>query len=984
MKKLTILALLAGWLAAASAVNAQSSGTIVGQVRNQATMMVLSQAYVAVEGVNISTLTDTRGSYSLSLPPGRYQLSVSYSGLDTAKRAVEVTSQQTTELNFDLTSDVYKLDRFVVTSIREGDALALQQQRHSSGMKTVVATDAYGAPADNPGELLQRLSGISVGYEQGEVNNLSVRGMGASFTKITVDGQSAATSVGNLLTTGREYIVTEMSTNNLSQVELTKAPTPDQDADAIAGTINLITKRYFDAPGRKVILNATVSGITRDFDTSPNKPRLGHYGRTALSYSDVFSIFGGKKNFGAAIDLGWSRVLRVAENTGPQNAGALSAAYVGFNGSNPLTGLFSTSEWGGPIEKYTVGANFDYKLSETSFAYARMAYTHQDRDISRYIVFNNPAPTTAAGFLAGSTFENSTVLSTDIVSRALRSLRQSKNFTLALGGEHKMFATAGRLSLQGSFSRALSRNPFSTTIDSRLTGVGLRIDRRNQPFYNPAIVQTSGASWSEPASYRAQTYTNTVTDGAPQDVVGFKSDYTHLLATSIPTEFKIGAKYQNSSTSDQRKSEQLTFVGKDGVPNSADDSIAPMVGNVFRIGNAGYGPFPFMPLVRDVRDLAIPANSWAKSAAQAYNELTGAMARKTEFGEESAAAYAQGTLTLGRVKGLMGVRAEKTSVTANSWIRNATAAYGGNSVGGASLDPVVVADNRARAERSYVRKARSTSSYANIFPGAHVKWEPFDGVLLRGSYNRSITRPNIISMLPTATVDDLNRTISVGNPELKPYLANNYDVSVERYFEPVGLVSVGVFRKDITQYFRSFSDVVPSGGIDGNGSYEGYTRTTSRNIGSARIRGIELNVQQQFRNLPGLWKGFGAFANFTYLEALGNFGSATISRRLPNMSPRTGNFGLSYVGHGWQIRPLLNWTGKTYRGTSGVLDYDSAARTWIDMKMQYAISRRYALEFSAFNLTNAAESELLSSDGRFPFVQIKPGTAYSVGLTARY
>jgi hypothetical protein len=78
VKKLTILGLFAGWLTAASAVNAQSSGTIVGQVRNQATMMVLSQAYVAVEGVNISTLTDTRGSYSLSLPPGRYQLSVRY------------------------------------------------------------------------------------------------------------------------------------------------------------------------------------------------------------------------------------------------------------------------------------------------------------------------------------------------------------------------------------------------------------------------------------------------------------------------------------------------------------------------------------------------------------------------------------------------------------------------------------------------------------------------------------------------------------------------------------------------------------------------------------------------------------------------------------------------------------------------------------------------------------------------------------------
>jgi hypothetical protein len=74
VKKLTIFVLFAGWLTAASAVNAQNSGTIVGQVRNQATMMVPSQAYVAVEGVNISTLTDIRGNYSLSLPPGRYQL----------------------------------------------------------------------------------------------------------------------------------------------------------------------------------------------------------------------------------------------------------------------------------------------------------------------------------------------------------------------------------------------------------------------------------------------------------------------------------------------------------------------------------------------------------------------------------------------------------------------------------------------------------------------------------------------------------------------------------------------------------------------------------------------------------------------------------------------------------------------------------------------------------------------------------------------
>jgi hypothetical protein len=202
-------------------------------------------------------------------------LTATYSGLDPTTSTVEVVAGKTIELNFDLTSDVYKLDKFVVRTVREDDALSLQQQRHASGLKSVVATNAHGAPADNPGEIMQRLSGINVGYLDGQIATFAVRGMGPEFSKMTVDGESVATSFGNLSSPTRIFNIAEAATNNLSQVELIKAPTPDLDADSISGTVNLVTRRSYDRPA-SLQLSTALSGVRRGFDTTPNKSDLGN------------------------------------------------------------------------------------------------------------------------------------------------------------------------------------------------------------------------------------------------------------------------------------------------------------------------------------------------------------------------------------------------------------------------------------------------------------------------------------------------------------------------------------------------------------------------------------------------------------------------------------------------------------------------------------------------------------------------------------
>jgi iron complex outermembrane receptor protein len=353
------------------------------------------------------------------------------------------------------------------------------------------------------------------------------------------------------------------------------------------------------------------------------------------------------------------------------------------------------------------------------------------------------------------------------------------------------------------------------------------------------------------------------------------------------------------------------------------------------------------------------------------------------FREEITAGYMQGSVRLGKLRMLGGVRVEQTETLGTAWVRNTTASWGGNSVGGASLDPAVVAANTARAERSFVRRNTGTGKYKDVFPGLHFVYEAVDGLLARASYNRAISRPPVASLLPTITENLDARTISMGNPDLKPYHTNNFDVSVERYFEPIGLFSVGVFLKEISDYSRTVSSTVGAEGVDGSGTYAGYTLSTTQNVGNARVRGFEASYQQQLSFLPGALKGLGVLANFTYLQTLGNFGAATTVRQLANLAPRSGNAGINYRFRGLDARLLFNWTGEKYRGTNGGIDLYAAERRFLDLKLQYTINRQYDVFLDVTNLTDEPARTDIALNG-LRFFKTNQGVLFSAGVRGRF
>jgi TonB-dependent receptor len=220
-----------------------------------------------------------------------------------------------------------------------------------------------------------------------------------------------------------------------------------------------------------------------------------------------------------------------------------------------------------------------------------------------------------------------------------------------------------------------------------------------------------------------------------------------------------------------------------------------------------------------------------------------------------------------------------------------------------------------------------------------------------------VGRPAVTSIIPSTTVNDDNQTLSNANTALKPQFSDNFDFNVEYYFEPIGVFSASVFLKQVKDFIYSQSNIiVPAGPDNGfDGLYAGYRLTTSLNGGSARYRGIEFSYQQQFTFLPGLWRGLGFNANFTYLETQGDYGGAVATKEVPGFRPRQANTALTYQIKKYRTSVQATWVDDYLLSTAAnpaSVIYE-AARLVVNFKFTYDLSRSTSFYLNLDNLTRS-------------------------------
>jgi TonB-dependent receptor len=238
------------------------TGAITGRVLNASSGSYLNNARVRVVGTAIEAYTNSNGEYSLrNVPAGEARVRVTYSGQKDIYEAVPVEGGKSATANFTYNTDVATadantvvLDKFVVEASRFKNAqqLAINEERTSTNIKSVVAMDALGYIKDgNIGEFVRFLPGVDVdngafgaGSNSDNAASVSVRGFGADSTTILIDGVPMASGSPNALT--RSVQLDAVSVNNASRLEIIKVATPDMRQDSPGGTINLITRGAFE------------------------------------------------------------------------------------------------------------------------------------------------------------------------------------------------------------------------------------------------------------------------------------------------------------------------------------------------------------------------------------------------------------------------------------------------------------------------------------------------------------------------------------------------------------------------------------------------------------------------------------------------------------------------------------------------------------------------------------------------------------------
>lgn len=970
--------LLFPWLSLTVARAAGASGTITGIVSNAATGDLLAGARVQVNGTAGETTSERGGGFTLSAPAGAQTLIVSFSGLETNRLAVTVPAGGTATVEAKLEAGIYRLEKFTVSGLREGNALAIQLQSQAENAKTVAATDTFGNPAANPGELLMRLPGVSVNFVAGEAVEIFMRGLGTSYIGLMTDGNNLASSVGT--SSSRDFQLTALDTGNIESAEIVRAPTPDMPANAIAGYLNLVSKRGFDRRGRRLDLTLGTRWTDLYEGKSPSKDPA-KLDLVTLNFSDVVDVFGGKRNLGIAFNASHRSAPTLTDAVGGIGAAAAQAGHVMPSATNglktPLLRAMGSGETYAPVNKQNVGLNLDYKLGARSVVYLRNAVNlNVTPEVASIYRQSTSTAAAVASFEPGSTYDFQRALpiaSSQSEVYSGQSRKKAVTYAASGGLEHKLADNAGLLAFDASFSRATTWYPINAAITATVTGVGWEIDRRGQPAWYPAFTQYAGPSIYDPANYTPRTYFRQ-NYRAPAEKFGLRLDFRRNVDVGIPAYWKVGLRHERDTREQGNDIQNYTYTGPKG--------IAPFVGAQFKQAAGHYGPFPFItaPGSGGDHDLALRPDLWTQTAADAYSSVTSSLQGDAAFQETINAAYGMGGFTLGPLRVLGGVRVETTENEGTAYRRRTSAAAGTTSI--TSLPP---AQNAARALAQFAGGQETSSGrYQNVFPGLHLVAEPWRRLQVRASYNVSITRPAVASLLPTTNVNEDTRLVTTGNPDLRPYTSNNFEFAVQKYFEPVGLFEVSTFLKEISNYTRSIDTVVPGGPDNGfEGQFAGFTLRRNENTGSARIRGFEVSYQQQYSFLPGFWRGFGSFANFSYTQAEGDFGGTTFQRQLANQRPRAANAGLSYVGYGAQLRLLGNWHGRYYRSGEGLTSIYSDPRLLIDFKAQYRISRRIELYLDVMNLTNEFNQTFVR-EGGLKYNSQKQGTLYATGVKLTY
>lgn len=947
-----------------------AQGTIFGEVTDANDGETLVGVSLLFVGTSQGTITDINGKYiKRNVAAGVYEMRISYVGYETKIIEFSIQEDERLELNIELTPVSITGEEVQVTAQAMGQVAAINQQRTSETILNVVSEEKIKElPDANAAESIGRLSGVSLIRSGGEASKVVLRGMSDKYLNVTVDGVRIPATDAQ----GRGLDLSTISQNSLSGIELYKSLTPDKDADAIAGSINLVTKK---APDKREFMVIARGGYNQIRDS------FGQYD-VNFKYGERFI----DKTLGVQVNANFERKIRNNEQ--------ISIGY-----QNPLE-------------------NLNYFINNLD-----LEYVNEDRTRSGFglildvntpdkgnIKLNTLYNTTTRDFL---THTRNYPFGESVFYNYRDRERNIDVFSSALNGQNYLWGFD--INWSASIARSQADFPYDYELNFLEPSIigsagmmnGIEEVKEGAQQLIPFAYNNFRAATLYDAVYRTQENKETELT----TYLDLKREYN--LSDKISGAFKFGGKYRTKDRSNTnglifapyylgfwRPYEELadgSIVDKDFNGSYFEDFYQFYVDN----GSATLPSFQnflsddpqskiilddfnMNPLIqRDrVREwYDINRNGVSQLGSPEYNNDPTATARDFEITESITAAYFMNTMNIGtKLTTIFGARLEQENHDFNN-------KWSPRQIGGFPVPVGAVEDTS------------STYTETVVLPHAHLNYSPFEFLTVRAAAYRALARPDFNMRLTSyfpwreyASGGDF--ILYLGNPNLRTAKAWNYEVNASFYGNEIGLFSVSAYYKEIEDMYHQLSGITTTGdsllvslGLDWDIPYRdntAYSLTVPYNSNDiSKVWGLEIDHQINFYWLPGLWKNIVLSYNASWVRSetpiLGQRSDSVITvhpilgeiittelvpewstQRLESQPEFFGNVSLGYDIAGFSGRVSVFHQGEYYRSYAprGNNNRLVGEFTRVDLALNYRINELIRITGNINNITNVTEKDI--------------------------
>ncbi len=996
-----------------------TTGTIEVRVFNPVSGAYLERVRLTVVGTTLETFSDADGNYRLAgVPTGSAQIQTFRTGLPSSTTTVTVTAGSVVSHPINLTSSatppeksgapgVVKLDAFVVASqSMDSAALAINEQRFAAEMKNVVSAQEFGQVAEgNAAEMLKFMPGVSIDYGGGNARNIMIGGAPSANVPVTVGGfDLASAGVGG---TGRAVALDFVSINNISRIEVLHSPTPESPGAALAGSVNMVPRSAFERA--RAELQGSLFVMMRDNDRHLNKtPGPTHEARRKVhpGFDFSYSVPVNKR-------LGFTLSANSSTQFSPQdfaqmnwrgvNAATNGAAFPTTTPDKPYLTDFAFRDDLKETGRTSAGASLDYRLSDRDRLTVAIQATYNNVDFfARMFTYSitRVAPTDfSPSFTHGAAGAGSLTVSNNSINRTNRTYMPT--FTWRHSGP--VWRAEGGL----GFSRATNKDRdidlgFFNNMTAVRNNVTIAFD---DIFYlRPGSFTvkdgTTGAAL-DPLRLDNKSITNT--NSNPRN----SSDRRKTAFLNAGRDFVWGVPFTLKAGLDVRVAERDTRGMSTTFTHTGTESAAQFLDAEFSQRSAPFG------LGRV--DWASNTQLWDHSRATPAHFAVDANAQyrsivnNSKFAEETiSSAFVRGDVAFldRRLKIVTGVRAEQTNVSAAGPRNDPTLNFqrdpAGRPVLGANGRPLSIAtDALAISRLTFLdRGLKADKEYLRLFPSLNASYTLADNLIARGAYYWSVGRPDFNQYAGGVTLPDTTlaasptNRIAVNNAGVKAWTAKSTKLRLEYYFEKVGQVSVGAFRRDFTNFWATRAgagtpELLATYDLD-PATYGGFEFSTQYNVpGVLTMTGLEFDYRQALTFLPSWARGVQVFANATALRATGEGAD-----NFAGFIPRSFNWGASVTRESYNVRVHWNYRGRQRRGivTGTGIEPNTynwgSKRLYIDVLGEFNLSRRFALFANVRNIGDATEDFEVAGPSTPAFAQFRQridfAALWTFGIKGRF